>query len=523
LDRAPDALALTLTDARSRWAVLIDENLPPPELWPRLLFRLPGLQYPDTLNLAERLLTGAARAVPDEATSIIYRGAAISYGELRRRVFAFAAHLIRLGVQPTDRVALRLHNCPEYIVSWLAVQWIGAIGVAVPPVYRLREIAHIVNHSRATVVMCSVDLAAEVESARPRFAHETVTLVVPFDGLVDRLSPPTAHPTARHDPALITYVASATGAPKGVVHSPVEILATADTYARDVLDLSPDDICLGSSSLAWSYGLGASLVFPLHAGAATALLDGAGPPLPVVIAASRPTVLFSVPTMYRMLLRQPDLQSSDLTSLRRCISAAEPLPAWVVEAWRARTGLEILDGLGTTELAHIFISARPGAVRPGSIGTPVAGYEARIVDDRFAERPRGVAGMLAVRGPTGGRYWRDADAQRCTFRDGWTLTGDLCVQSQDGWFEHIRRVDDLIVCGGYKISPAEVERALLDHPAVAFARVSAAADPLRGFVPQAVVSLRSGFEISGAVDRLKQFLRQELASYKCPREILIRD
>jgi 2-aminobenzoate-CoA ligase len=512
-----------VTHARSRWAVLIDENLPPRDLWPELVFRLPELQYPDTLNLAEHLLTPVAGTVPDGAASIIYRCETISYGDLRRRVFACAAHLIRLGVQPADRVALRFPNCPEFIVIWFAVQWVGAIGVPIPPVYRLREIAHVVNHSGATVVICSPDLAAEVESARPRFEHETVTLVVPFDGLVDEMSPPSAHPTGRDHPALITYISSATGAPKGVVHSPAEILATADTYARDVLDLSCDDICIGSSSLAWAYGLGASLVFPFHAGATSVLVDGAGPPLPAAIAACRASILFSVPTMYRLLLRQPDLESFDLASLRCCVSAGEPLPASVVEGWRARTGLEILDGLGTTELAHIFISARPGAVRPGSIGTPVAGYDARIVDEAFREQPRGVAGLLAVCGPTGGRYWRDAEAQRGVSRAGWTLTGDVCVQGEDGWFAHIRRVDDLIVCGGYKISRIEVERALLDHPEVCFAQVSAVADPIRGFVPRAVVSLRSGSEPSGAVQRLQHFLGLELASYKCPREILIRD
>jgi 2-aminobenzoate-CoA ligase len=516
LDRAPDALALT----GSRWAALIDENLPPRELWPELVFRLPELQYPDRLNLAERLLTDVGTA-PDAAASIVYLGQTISYGELRHRVLACAAYLVRLGVQPTDRIALRFPNCPEYIVTWLAVQWVGAIGVPLPPVYRLREIAHIINHSGATVVICSADLAAEVESARPRFAHPTITLVVPLGGLADEVSPPSAHPTPRDHPALITYIACATGAPKGVVHSPVEILATADTYARDVLRLSRDDVCIGSSSLAWSFGLGASLVFPLRVGATTVLVDGAGPPLLSAVGVSRATVLFSVPTMYRLLLRRPDLESFDLTSLRCCVSAAEPLPVPVVEAWRARTGLDILDGLGTTELAHIFISARSGGVPAGSIGTPVAGYEARIVDDSFRELPRGIAGVLAVRGPTGGRYWRDADAQRRLSSGGWTLTGDVCVQGEDGWFQHVRRTDDLIICGGHKISPWEVERALLDHPAVSFARVSAASDPIRGSVPRAVVSLRPGFETSGAADRLRQFLRQELASYKCPREILI--
>jgi len=260
-----------------------------------------------------------------------------------------------------------------------------------------------------------------------------------------------------------------------------------------------------------------------------------GEPIPTTgfgdSAADDPMVVFNITdrvretiqqTLYRLLLRRPDLESFDLSSLRRCVSAAEPLPGTVVREWLARTGLEILDGLGTTELAHIFISARAGSVRPGVIGDVVAGYDARIVGDDSRELPSGVPGLLAVRGPTGARYWRDPDAQAAAVREGWTLTGDVCTRGADGSFVHIRRVDDLIVSGGYKISIGEVERALLDHPDVTVARVFAVGDPVRGAVPHATVTLRPGADPMGASERLQQYLKQELAPYKCPKAIEVR-
>jgi 2-aminobenzoate-CoA ligase len=495
------------------WAALIDEHLPPRALWPSLVHRLPALQYPGRLNLAEELLTMADRA--PQATAVIWRGERLSYRELRERTLSTAGALTRLGVQPADRVAFRFHNTPDFITVWLAVQWVGAIGVPIPAIYRRREIAHIVNHSGAAFVIVSADLRADVESAAGKFRDPSIGVVT---GLTEAGVPPPPYPTACDCPTLITYITSATGALKGVVHSPAEMLSTADTYARDVLNLTADDICIGLSPMAWSFGLGALLVFPLRVGASTVLVE-TGPSLPAVIADTRATVLFSVPTVYRLLLRQPDLESFDLSSLRRCVSAAEPLPATVVGEWLARTRLEILDGLGTTELAHIFISARPGSTRPGSIGEAVAGYEARIVGDDFRELPSGVPGLLAVRGPTGARYWRDAGAQASAVRDGWTLTGDVCTRDADGSFVHIRRADDLIVSGGCKISPGEVERALLDHPEVTLARVFAVGDPVRGAVPHATVTLRPGADPIGASERLQQYLKQELARYKCPKVI----
>jgi 2-aminobenzoate-CoA ligase len=322
-------------------------------------------------------------------------------------------------------------------------------------------------------------------------------------------------------PALITYITSAAGPAKGVVHTPIDLLSTADTYAREVLNLSAADVCVGLPSIAWSYGLGASLLFPLRFGAATVLVESTGPPLPAVIADARATVLFSVPTAYRLLLRQPDLESFDWRTLRCCVSAAEPLPAAVVPEWRQRTGLEILDGLGTTELAHVVVSARAGAVRPGSLGTAVAGYDVRVVGGDDRELPAAVEGLLAVRGPTGARYWRDADAQRGAVRGGWTLTGDICRREADGTVTHLRRIDDLIVSGGYKISPREVEAVLGEHPVVASARVFGIGDALRGALPHAEVTIRPGTDHAGLAERLQQFVKTEIAPYKCPRTIRV--
>ena len=225
--------------------------------------------------------------------------------------------------------------------------------------------------------------------------------------------------------------------------------------------------------------------------------------------------------MYRMLLRRPDLESLDLRSLRRCVSAAEPLLREVLEAWRARTGLDILDGLGTTEMTHIFISARPGDVRPGLIGTTVPGYHAQIVDEAMHEVPRGMTGRLAVRGPTGARYWRNPDAQRRTVRDGWTLTGDICIQHADGWFEHVSRSDNLIVSAGSKISRREVECVLEAHVEVSRAHVFSVPDPVRGNSACAIVVPARGADTEGLSERLQRYLKGELAAFKCPRHIQV--
>jgi 2-aminobenzoate-CoA ligase len=524
-----------LENSQSRWSTVVAQNLPPRELWPTLVYGLPALQYPQTLNLTDELFNNPR--VDRDTAAVFFRNEMISYEDLHRRVLAFAARLIRIGVKPSDRVALRLANCPALVVAWLAVQWIGAICVQISPLYRRREIEHVVNHSGATVIICGVDLIADVEAARHNFVSRVIIAGVEMpDG--DRRAPvedllliedvrdesalaPPPYPMKRDDPAVITYIAKADGALKGVVHSPADILASADTYAAEILKLTPTDVCIGTMSLSWAFGLGALLIFPFRAGAATVLLESGPVSLLTAIAGSRATVLFGVPTMYRMLLRHPGLESFDLSALRCCVSSAEPLPTTVVEEWRARTGLEILNGLGSTELTHIFISARPGAVRPGLVGTPVAGYEARIVDETFHEVPHGVAGQLAIRGPSGARYWRDSDEQRRAVHDGWTLTGDVCIRHSDGWFQFVRRIDNLIVSAGYKVSISEVERVLEEHPSVARARVFSVPDSDRGAVPKATVVPVRGRHAGSLAEELRQYLKSELAPFKCPREIQV--
>ena len=527
----------TLGEQDLRWSTVIEQNLPPRELWPDLRYRLPALQYPQTINIADRLLNnpGLDQAKP----AIFFRRERITYEALHRHVSALSAELIRIGVKPADRVALRLPNCPDFVCAWLAVQWIGAICVQIPPLYRRREIEHIVNHSGAAVIICTVDLMADIEAAaaRQKFAwpviiavlgprerhHRTLDEQVLFiENIRDGHSAePPPYPTERDHPAVITYIASADGTLKGVVHSPAHILASADTYADDILRLTSADVCIGTMSLSWAFGLGALLVFPLRVGAATTLLDSGSLSLLTAIAGSRATVLFGAPTMYRMLLRHPGLESFDISSLRCCVSSAEPLPPSVVEEWRARTGLEILDGLGATELTHIFISARPGAVRPGLVGTPVAGYETRIVDETFREVQHGVAGQLAVRGPSGALYWRDSDEQRRAVHGGWTLTGDVCIQQPDGWFQHVRRTDNLIISAGYKISIREVEQVLEEHPSVFSARVFSVPDAVRGAVANAMVVPIPGRRAVALADELQRYLKSELAPFKCPRQIYV--
>jgi 2-aminobenzoate-CoA ligase len=402
---------------------------------------------------------------------------------------------------------------------------------------RARELAYIVNDSEAEVVICQFDLLDEVAGARPAFDHDVVVAgagrsrssapATTADRVLEELTAEASDdldpvPVAGTDVALIAYTSGSTGPPKGATHTPADILASADCYARHVLDVQPGDVCGGHPTLAFTFGLGGLLVFPLRFGACTSLIDRFSPEaLLSRLAADRVTILFCAATTYRLLLQDPDFEHRhDLASLRLCVSAGEPLPSSVYEAWHRRTGIEILDGIGSTEMFHIFISGRRGKVRAGSTGTPVPGYEARIVDDKLNDVATGTPGLLAVRGPTGCRYWRKPERQREYVRGGWNVTGDIYRRDDDGYFWYQCRNDDLIISGGYNIAGPEVENVLLEHPAVADAAVVAAPDAMRGSIAKAFVVLNSGVAPSPAlISELQDHVKRELAPYKYPRAI----
>ena len=513
------------------------QHLPPRALWPAIVGRPPGLDDPAALNLAAVLVDAHVAAGRSAQTAIVAAGRRISYADLQRQTNRIGHALRGLGVNPGDRVVMRFLNTTLFAAVWLAVQKIGAVGVSTMPMLRAREIAGIVNDAGARVAVCQHDLIEELAGARPAFDHR-VDVVAAGESAVggthlvadysleqlmaatpDRLDPA---PASGSDVALIAYTSGSTGVPKGAAHTPADILASADAYAHHVLDIRPGDVCGGHPTLAFTFGLGGLLVFPLRFGACASLIERFSPEtLLARVASDRITILFCTATTYRLILQNPDFEHRhDLSSLRVCVSAGEPLPAVVYDTWRRRTGVEILDGIGSTEMFHVFISARQGQVRPGSTGTPVPGYEARIVDERLDDVAPGTAGLLAVRGPTGCRYWRQPERQREYVRGGWNITGDVYRQDEDGYFWYQCRNDDLIICGGYNIAGPEVENVLVEHEAVLEAAVVAAPDALRGSIPKAFVVVKHGLTPSpGLATDLQDHVKRQLAPYKYPREI----
>ena len=501
------------------------DHLPPPELWPDLVFDLPELRYPQQLNCGAELLDRTVeRFGPDRPAFRTGDGEVWTYGELLRRVDRIA-HLLsgELGVRPGNRVLLRGPTTPWLAACWLAVMKAGAVAVTVLAQARAQELATICSIARVTHALCDAramdDLVkAEVPGLR----------VTPFGGegpddLLRRVSglPETyeAVATAADDVALIAFTSGTTGRPKGCMHFHRDVLAIADTFARHVLRPTPDDVFAGSPPLGFTFGLGGLVIFPLRAGASSLLLEHAGPrQLLPAIAEHGVSVLFTAPTAYRALLDGTDRHA--LSSLRRCVSAGENLPAATWRAWHEATGIRIINGIGATELLHIFISAADDAIRPGTTGVPVPGWQARVIDAAGSEVPDGEPGLLAVRGPVGCRYLAD-ERQTTYVRGGWNVTGDTYVREPDGYFRYVARADDMIISAGYNIAGPEVEDALLRHPDVAETAVVGRPDDERGQIAVAYVVLREGARRDP--DALRAFVRAELVPYKCPRRIVFLD
>jgi 2-aminobenzoate-CoA ligase len=502
------------------------DNLPPREEWPDFRFTLPELNYPDRLNCVSRLLDHWITAGEGARDCLITPAATLSYGELAAQVDRIAHALTRdLGLVPGGRVLLRGPNTPMMAAATLAVIKAGGIAVPTMPLLRAREIAYPLGKAKVALALCDIRLAAEMEKARP--LARDLERVVYWGGGPDSLEelmtrqsgePFAACDTAADDVCLIAFTSGTTGEPKGTMHFHRDMLATCDSYGRHVLRATAADRFIGSPPLAFTFGLGGLVLFPMHVGAATILLEKAPPEdLLTAIARLRPTICFTAPTAYRAML--PQLPGHDISSLRACVSAGEALPKGTFDAWLAATGLRILDGIGATEMLHIFIGSPEAEIRPGATGKPVPGYEARVIDEAGREVPPGTIGRLAVRGPTGCRYLADR-RQLIYVHDGWNITGDSYVRDADGYFWYQARSDDMIISAGYNIAGPEVEAVLLAHAAVAECGVVGCPDDERGQIVKAYVVLHPGHNPDAAMTRLLQdHVKATIAPYKYPRTI----
>src|SRR5690349_17601399 len=446
------------------------DRLPPPEQWPDLL--LAGFDYPERLNAAVELTDRMVDRGFGDHVALIGNGRRRTYKELADWTNRIAHALMEdYGVKPGARILIRSANNPALVACWLAATKAGAVVVNTMPMLRAGELKKIVDKAEISLALCDTRLMDELVACAKESAY--LKKVIGFDGTanhdaeLDRvaLDKPVrfeAVLTGRDDVALLGFTSGTTGEPKATAHFHRDLLIIADSYAREVLNVTPDDVFVGSPPLAFTFGLGGLAIFPLRFGAAATLLENASPPNMVeIIEKYRATISFTAPTAYRAMLSALD-KGADLSSLRIAVSAGETLPAPVFEDWVKKTGKPILDGIGATEMLHIFISNRLADMRAACTGKPVTGYEARIVGDDMQELPRGTVGRLAVRGPTGCRYLAD-ERQRNYVQDGWNLTGDSFVQDEAGYFHFAARSDDMIISAGYNIAGPEVEAALLAH------------------------------------------------------------
>ena len=504
------------------------DNLPQSDLWPDFL--LDGFDYPDRLNAAVELTDAMVAKGFGDHTALIGNGRRRTYKELTDWTNRLAHVLVEdLGVQPGNRVLIRSANNPAMVACWLAATKVGAVVVNTMPMLRASELAKYVEKAEISHALCDTRLMDEMIACAKQSA--CLQTVVSFDGTanhdaeLDRLALEkpvifNAVETAQDDVALIGFTSGSTGEPKGTMHFHRDLLMIADGYAREVLGVTPEDVFVGSPPLAFTFGLGGLAIFPLRFGAAATLLEQATPPNMVeIIETYNATVCFTAPTAYRAMLAAME-EGADLSSLRAAVSAGETLPAPVYEDWMQKTGKPMLDGIGATEMLHIFISNRFDDHRPACTGKPVSGYEAKIVDEEGRDLPHGEVGRLAVRGPTGCRYLR-GERQQGYVLDGWNISGDAFRQDDEGYFYFAARNDDMIISSGYNIAGPEVEAALLAHDAVAECAVIGVPDDARGAIVEAHVVLKPETEATPAMAKLLQdHVKATIAPYKYPRSVV---
>ncbi len=498
------------------------DRLPPQDQWPEFLYDLPQLRYPERLNCAAELLDVTAAREGADRPCLRSPTETWTYGETVRRTNQIAQVLTEdFGLQPGNRVLLRGPNSPWLAAAWLGVTKAGGVAVTTMALLRAREIATITGLTEPSVAICDHRIADDLAAGAPGLA----TVLYGGDGSDDLAARCAAQDgaftpvlAAADDVAMLASTSGTTGQPKVAMHFHRDVLATCDTYAHYLIKPHRDDVFAGTPPLGFTFGLGCELLYPLRAGASTLLIERATPgELADAVAAHGVTVLATAPTAYRAMLAAG--KASSLKNLRRCISAGETLPKSVWEQFHDATGIAIMDGIGSTEMLHIFIGAADDDIRPGSTGKAVPGYQATILDEDGAPVPDGEPGRLAVKGPTGCRYLSDP-RQSVYVQHGWNITGDTYIRDADGYYWYQARSDDMIISAGYNIAGPEVEEALLGHPDVLEVAVIGAPDADRGMIVQAYVVLRDP-AVAGRdkAAELQDYAKQSIAPYKYPRVI----
>jgi 2-aminobenzoate-CoA ligase len=503
------------------------DNLPPLDQWPQLSFTLPALQYPKRLNAGVELLDKMVASGFADRPVIWFGKQMWSYRDLLDKANRIARVITEYyGLKPGQRVLLRGANNPMMVACWFAVLKAGGIAVATMPLLRAKELTYILDKAKVSLALCDVRLADEMKAAKER---TPVCKDIAFfntdapDGLEAKMAKkPTGFAncdTAIDDVALIAFTSGTTGPAKGTMHFHRDVMAMCDCFPRSTLKPNKDDIFCGSPPIAFTFGLGGIVTFPMRFGASTALAEKATPDvLPQIVYDSKATIVFSAPTAFRVMAEGE--KKGHLASLKKGVSAGEHLPLAIFEAWREATGIKLIDGLGATEMIHIFISSEGDTIRPGATGKAIPGYEARIVDDSGNPLPPGEIGKLAVRGPTGCRYLADPERQKKYVQNGWNLTGDAYKMDADGYFWYQARADDMIISAGYNISGPEVEGVLLEHPKVRECAVIGAPDRERTMIVKAYVVLREAQNATPqTIKELQDFVKSEIAPYKYPRAI----
>ncbi|MFT6658258.1 AMP-binding protein [Maritalea sp.] len=507
------------------------DNLPPADSWPTFLTE--NFNYPEHINVGSILTDAMVDKGFGDNVALIGNGRQRTYKELADWTNRLAHALVEdYGVKPGNRVLIRSANNPAMVACWLAATKAGAVVVNTMPMLRAGELSAIVDKAEISIALCDSRMMDEIVSCGK--TSKFLKTIVSFDGTanhdaeLDRIALGksvkfAAVKTGRDDVALLGFTSGTTGDPKATMHFHRDLLMIADGYAAEVLGVTPNDVFVGSPPLAFTFGLGGLAIFPLRFGATATLLETASPANMIeIIETHKATICFTAPTAYRAMMRAMD-EGADLSTLRCAVSAGETLPAPVFDEWHKKTGKPMLDGIGATELLHIFITNRFDDAKSACTGRPVTGYEAKVVDDDMREMPRGEPGRLAVRGPTGCRYLAD-DRQQKYVRDGWNITGDTFVQDDHGYFHFAARNDDMIVSAGYNIAGPEVEAALLSHPHVVECAVIGIPDEDRGFIVQAHVVLTNDVPRDEyTIKRLQDHVKATIAPYKYPRSVVFTD